>query len=948
MNAGGDTDGGKFISFADSRQDAAFFAVYLERTYAKVSRRRLILEALRHNWRVEGGPVAMEDVAKELRTLAEQAGFFDVRMSTVERRRTAMSWLTAEMTAMDRRQSLEGVGLAVRRLRRPAKWKAPAEMRAFPWELDDDEAWTVIETLMLTLVDAQVMTFPDGVDHTNAIFAPRNRPSFVREASSHAPSRTAAWVPASASARNRRTDYLIRVLSRKGIGDLGGARVAAVNLLQFIWQGITRPGALLAPYMVATNDQKTGTRYQPDYAFWEWEEPSDGLLGCSHCGLRAGRSVLGVCPALRCQGTMEPRRPDEDDHYRFTYQSAGGGSMRVEEHTAQWTARQAAEIQQRFLDGDIDVLSCSTTFELGVDVGDLQTVFLRNIPPAAANYVQRAGRAGRRRDAVAFVLSYAQLRPHDQHIFRIADELVAGRVPVPRVPAANERVVRRHVHSVALSRFFRTVLPPGSDRWTNVGRFFIENRGEALEQFREWLRRREPELQAELARVVPQDVQNDLGVSSWEWAEALLDPDSPLGRAEGDVAEDEATFGRLMTEAAEAKEFRRAGYYQHVLNSVHSQYLLGFLAARNVLPKYGFPVDVVTLKTNHLQAKEATQLDLDRDLRVAISEFAPGAGVVAAKKLWVSAGVRLLPNRALPLRDYVRCDSCHRIELDQETGGACPLCGGDVRKELPMIEPMYGFIAGEPDARSLGDERPLRLFASDVHFVRHHKDTPQARKVLVEVGPCEPVLLGRYARHAELAVLNTGRKRGFQFCERCGFARLAPLVPPRRSAQLRHNDPESGRPCGNTHLQRVALGHKFSTDVVEFVLPGFVPHGEPLEQLSQRVGVLSAIAEGAARSLHIRREDLDTTFYIEGGNTVFVLYDSVPGGAGLAREIFADAGGVIAAALDVVGRCECGADSSCYGCIRTYRNQQQHDALNRGLVADALQPVVDAAFASPP
>ncbi len=69
---------------------------------------------------------------------------------------------------------------------------------------------------------------------------------------------------------------------------------------------------------------------------------------------------------------------------------------------------------------------------------------------------------------------------------------------------------------------------------------------------------------------------------------------------------------------------------------------------------------------------------------------------------------------------------------------------------------------------------------------------------------------------------------------------------------------------------------------------------------------------------------------------------------GIDMEAVRDAGDVIAAALDVVGRCECGADSSCYGCIRTYRNQQQHDALNRGLVADALQPVVDAAFASPP
>ena len=87
--------------------------------------------------------------------------------------------------------------------------------------------------------------------------------------------------------------------------------------------------------------------------------------------------------------------------------------MRAEEHTAQISSSAAAELQNRFVEGEVNILSCSTTFELGVDVGELETVFLRNMPPSAANYVQRAGRAGRRIASTAYVLTFGRRRSHD-------------------------------------------------------------------------------------------------------------------------------------------------------------------------------------------------------------------------------------------------------------------------------------------------------------------------------------------------------------------------------------------------------------------------------------------------------------------------------------------------------------------------------------------------------
>lgn len=923
---------GKFISFADSRQDAAFFALYLERTYGAIARRRLILSTLRKNWTAAGGAVRIDDVASDLRKLAEDAGFFSDRDSALGRRRRVEGWLIAELTAMDRRQSLEGAGLAVRNLVRPGGAQPPPAFLSFPWNLTADEAWTVIETLLSSLLDSQIVSFPDGVDPADPLFAPRNRPYFLSSIHANPQAGIASWLPSSAAADNRRLNYLVRLLERRNGGESRALVPAARAAMEGLWDLLTKPGGSLFGLICSSNDSTGGgVRYQLDPDYWEWAPPPN-LVRCTHCGLVAGRAVAGVCPTMRCHGAMTPYSPAGDDHFRELYQRDGAGKMTVEEHTAQWSPAQASTVQERFITGDVDVLSCSTTFELGVDVGDLQTVFLRNIPPATANYVQRAGRAGRRTDSVAFVLSYAQLRPHDQHIFTVAKELVAGRVPVPRVPEANARIVRRHVHSVAFSRYFRTVLDPGSKAWRTVGGYFIDRSGLAHDGFKEWLSEYPGELLAELVRIVPGDVQQELGIGDWSWASELLCDDSPLARAELDVAEDEATFQKLMEEAAAAQQFARAGYYQGVLGTLRGRYLLGFLATKNILPKYGFPVDVAELRTTHLNAVEATQLDLNRDLRLALSEFAPGSGVVAAKKLWLSNGFRLLPNRNLPVREYSRCDNCRRFFLDCKDV-VCRECGHRLTKELPMVEPVFGFVAQEP-SRSLGDERPARMFASEVLFARHAEDQPELRRPLVVKGG-QAVLEGKFAKNGWLAVVNNGKRRGFQFCSRCGFARLA---PPQKQGPRTHRHPERNSSC-NGPLERVHLGHQFATDIVEFTLPLFQPQGQTPEQRSgEREGVLAALAEGAARKLDIRRDDLDTTYYIEHGGAIFVLYDAVPGGAGLAREVFNYHAEVVQAAFALSAGCTgCGEDSSCYACLRNYRNQPHHEHLNRSLVAKALE-----------
>jgi hypothetical protein len=154
---------------------------------------------------------------------------------------------------------------------------------------------------------------------------------------------------------------------------------------------------------------------------------------CKQCQRLNCRGDSLPCPHSHCHGTLE--RIDIEsihlDNYYYQVFTRELVPMRVEEHTAQLDSAKGREYQGAFKKGDINVLSCSTTFEMGIDLGDLQGVVMSNIPPTVANYKQRAGRAGRRSSGTAFILAWASLSPHDQTYFSLPSEIISGRVRVP-------------------------------------------------------------------------------------------------------------------------------------------------------------------------------------------------------------------------------------------------------------------------------------------------------------------------------------------------------------------------------------------------------------------------------------------------------------------------------------------------------------------------------------
>ncbi|HLF27722.1 MAG TPA: DEAD/DEAH box helicase [Anaerolineae bacterium] len=948
--------GRKLLIFSDSRQDAAFFAAYMERTYGGLLRRRLIVKTLTEEPDAVTGMLRLKDIVSPVLQRAEQVMLFTQRQSFAERKQIIWTWLMQEFLAFDRRISPEGVGLMAFRLVKPAGWQPLAPLAEDPWNLTPDEQWVLLQILLDTLRYQGVVTFPDSVSpNGNDAFAPRARELFMRESGSDPKAGILSWMPTRGS--NRRLDFLSRLLSfRAPTLKEGDRRKIALEALSGVWRHLTGPQSVWREYLSALNRGKEGIVYRIDHEFWELvpaltpEARSGQWRRCQRCGVLTHLD-LSICPTYHCEGRLISLNPNEasevENHYRRLYLGLEPIPFSIEEHTAQWTSAEAASIQEAFVKGEVNALSCSTTFELGVDVGELQAVLMRNVPPTTANYVQRAGRAGRRTDSTAFAVTFAQRRSHDLTHYANPKRIVAGKIRPPTFAIANEKIVRRHMHSVVFAMFFRSIRDQTGRQFHTVGDYFDVPEGapSGPALLKGYLTSRPASLQEALTRVVPSELQAELGIETWEWITGLtnLDGTGVLDNAQSEVENDLTIFSQLMDEAIAQKQGYDLERYKRILVTLRSRDLLGFLGSRNVLPKYGFPVDVVELKTDHLHFDTAKKLDLQRDLRIALSEYAPGGEIVAGKRVWVSGGLYRRPDRGWPEYYYAVCSECGRFNSSPaQLNGTCKACGTALgHGHQQFVRPVFGFVADLKEPRTPGEGRPQRTYTSRVFFADYatHVDPEIETEGTFRLGSAFAVDK-RYSRHGKLAVINAGpRGRGFRICASCGRGEVVPeSTKVRRNAPRDHLDPRTGRKCRGTFVNR-HLGHEFLTDVLELRFLGTLCVGR---DEGFWLSLLYATLEGAAETLSIRRDDLDGCLYRYNLSQppALMLFDNVPGGAGHVKRIGDNLKPVLASALERIGNCECGPETSCYECLRNYRNQPYHELLARGPVVEFLKQVV--------
>lgn len=904
-------EGRKLLLFSDSRQAAAFFAPYLETSYETIQHRRLILDGLKRAADDEEDGATVSDVAYHVAKAADKAHVFPRKLSAQERRRDAALWVMQELVTIEDRQSLEGRGLIRVSLGRQQSWPVPKGLAALG--LTEAQIWDLLAELVRSIRQQGAVTMPEGVEANDEGFDPRRGPIYVRSTGPEPKRKVISWLPARGV--NRRLDYVRRVLNELG------SDAKAEQVLDGCWKFLT---SIRDGWLSSESVSRVGVVHQVDHT-WLRLEPigsDDPLFECDLCRRQSPRSVLNICTTLGCAGRLRPAASADDDHYRFLYQNLNPVPMQAREHTAQLMSDEAADVQQQFVRGEVNALSCSTTFELGVDVGELQSVVMKNMPPTTANYVQRAGRAGRRTDSAALVLTYAQRRSHDLSRFQDPVQMVAGAVRSPYVPLGNERIDRRHAHSVALAAFFRWQKEMTGETWNRAGDFFLGDQA-PVSRVQPYLWPVVPEgITRSLQRVLPLEVQRAIGLETGAWAEELC---AQLERVRAELSEDVAQFAERRQVAFDAGKDTLAAMYGRTIATLRDRPLIGLLANRNILPKYGFPTDTVELRTIYSGDPVGRKLELSRDLSSAIYEYAPGAEIVAGGKLWTSGGVYRLPGKELLGRYYLVCQECalYRESKDDDLDPVCPSCGMVAKgTKRSYRTPLFGFVA-LPKPKKPGMVAPQRSWNGATYVLSPGADTSEntwglANGITVET---------RAGERGELITISEGRNgAGFRICEWCGWGTAAGGKMPESHPHLVKNGAECSGP-----LAWHSLAHQYETDLLEVT---FSPApGMPGTQGEWR-SVLYALLEGASDSLDISRDDIDGTLYPKPGrNTSLVLFDTVPGGAGGALRIAKSFDVVLATALARMDRCECGPETSCYGCLRNFRNQPFHDQLRRG---DAL------------
>ena len=196
-------------------------------------------------------------------------------------------------------------------------------------------------------------------------------------------------------------------------------------------------------------------------------QAQDIVWRCDRCGRARGWPLRGraghhTCTTYRCAGTPTEETASTDTYYVQLYADRDPKAMHAVEHSGQLSGTLREQIEQQFNRHGIDVLVCTPTLELGVDLPDLVALLMRNIPPTPANYAQRAGRAGRER-RIALVVSHAGTGPHDSYFFNDPAEMITGLIRPPVLMLDNPVVVRRHIHSPILENL--TPGPPAGGHY---------------------------------------------------------------------------------------------------------------------------------------------------------------------------------------------------------------------------------------------------------------------------------------------------------------------------------------------------------------------------------------------------------------------------------------------------------------------------------------------------
>lgn len=609
------------------------------------------------------------------------------------------------------------------------------------------------------------------------------------------------------------------------------------------------------------------------------------------------------------------------------------------EHSAQQSNEDLDRFERDFNAGRLNILSCSTTMEMGVDIGGISEVVMNNVPPKSSNYLQRAGRAGRRNESKALALTFCAPNPIGSHTWAHPQYPITHLTEIPLLKLESRQLIQRHINAFIFGHF---VSEQGGFKVTSrVKDFFIKYDGTSLFDaflihIDKIISGQHQDMIESYMRIVRGTVIENVSL------------DDAAYSTKRDIATTKDGFDAHLGSLDNTLEYlRNSGSSGNAIKAIEIQKdnflkasLLTYLAETSFLPSAGIPTGLVQCILGLENGTDYPTLHLSQ----AISSYAPGCKIIKNEWVYEPTGIRLKSKYDNNTSRYIlqNCTNCGYTTINYGNAmTGCPKCGKSnsmhgVKDISASTEQRFTEVV-EPAAFSVayGSKPTRKMNNSSMNFVQ---------PVLLEMEPWQKrtssakLTVRCSTPKSEILFYNMGRLGyGYEFCPYCGKMQSEEGLDSSEIILAGHKHLSSGSACpggesnGSSIRRHVLLVGRYQTDFVEIKIYDKFDNQVVDTETLYSLGVI--LSRKLTELLGVNDGEIE--FGYDNINHSIFIYDTALGGAGYSTLFREYKDIVLDMACKALKSCDC--ELACTKCLVDRRSQWYFNYLNRQKVVDWLE-----------
>ena len=724
---------------------------------------------------------------------------------------------------------------------------------------------------------------------------------------------------------------------------------------------------------------------------------------CNKCGYQISVAANAMenwnnssCLRYNCHGKYQ-LEAEENNYYRKLYKTADIQRIYAEEHTGLLDRKVREKVETSFIKQDKalnpNLLSCTPTLEMGIDIGDLSSLILCSIPPTTSSYLQRIGRSGRR-DGNSLNIAVANARPHDLYFFEEPQEILSGAVTTPGCLLNAPAILERQFTAFCF------------DRWIEKGISILELpntlapilahlEGKSIRSFpfnfTHFVQKNQEDLFMRFIDIFKDDINDKsreelhgylfsnkestkslsykIHNSFWEIKKEVDSLKKRVRKISAEIRKRKSSVVQDSNYASELVELKnQKDSLNKIIKHIRAKNVFNFFTDEGLLPNYAFPQAGIILRSVILKKKKdadekgrfkAEIFEYNRPSSMAIKELAPNNKFYAEGRKVTIDQIDLEQSE---MEEWIFCDNCSHMETAlYNNSDVCPKCGstlwsdpGQKRKMIKMKQVIATTFDKESRSWDESEDREpefynRKIIASiDNENISHAfqlKDQPFGFEFIKKANFRE-VNFGNAQSLGQMMYI-AGREvpiNGFKICEACGKVHT-------QNEDMKHDITCKYR--ANNKLEEIIdsafLYREFQSEAIRILLPITSEAISDEKMHTFIAGLYLGLKlkfKGNIDHLNTSIQEMPDATDKSIKKNYLVLYDTVPGGTGYLKELMispAELIDVFKLAIDTLKSCRCNANpdkDGCYHCIYAYRYNYQKPNISRDLAITLFEDIV--------